>query len=83
MPELKLRISMLLSVFPFTVAADPSLERSISLGSQVEIANCVAKTEAAVDDVIEIAFDFARDAAREFDEVTGREGALLTFKMED
>lgn len=35
----------------------------------------MAKTEAAVDDVIEITLDFARDAARELDEVTGREVA--------
>ena len=47
LPDLKLRLAMLPSAVPFAVAADPSLECSIGLGSQVEIADCVAETEAS------------------------------------
>lgn len=52
--------------------ADPSLECSIGLGSQVEIANCVAEAEAIVDKAVEVALGFARSAAEELDTVTGR-----------
>lgn len=81
MPDLKFIIAMLLFAAPFAAAADPSLECSIGLGSQIEIADCVAKTETAVDDVIEITLGFAMDAARELDEVTDREVALPALEQ--
>ena len=52
--------------------ADPSLECSIGRGSQVEIADCVAKAEATVDGAVELALSFARKAAEELDGATGR-----------
>jgi uncharacterized protein YecT (DUF1311 family) len=75
MPDLKIKLAILLSAVPFAVAADPSLECGVGLGSQVEIADCVAEAEAVVDNVIKITLGFAMDAARELDEITGREVA--------
>ena len=56
--------------------ADPSFECSIGLGSQVEIAACVAKTETAVEKTIEMTLGFASNAATELDEATGRSSTL-------
>ena len=81
MPDLKLKLATLLIVFPFAVAADPSLECSIGNGSQVEIADCVAEAEASVDYAIELALGFAINAAMELDEVTGREVAVPALEQ--
>jgi uncharacterized protein YecT (DUF1311 family) len=61
---------------PAVSQADPSLECSLDLGSQVEIADCVAQAEATVDRTVDLALGFARTAAKDLDEVTGRSVAL-------
>jgi len=65
-----------LGVLPLAAGADPSLECSVSAGSQVEISECVARAETAVDEALAIALSFASDAARNLDEVTGRAVSL-------
>jgi len=79
MPKLNLSLAIMLSALPFAVVADPSLECSIDLGSQVEIADCVAEAEATVDKTIELALGFAMNAAKEMDEITGREVAVAAL----
>ncbi len=71
------RISCLLILLasPFAALADPSFECSVNLSSQVEIAECVAETEAAVDKTIDIALGFAMGSVKELDDVTGRQVA--------
>ncbi len=71
------RISCLLILLasPFAALADPSFECSVDLSSQVEIAECVAETEAAVDKTIDIALGFAMGSVKELDDVTGRQVA--------
>ena len=54
------------------VLADASLECSLSAGSQVEIGDCVAETEARVNAALDLALEQARAAAEELDGVTGR-----------
>ncbi len=81
MPHLKLWLAMLFGASPFTVAADPSLECSTGLGSQVEIMNCLAETEVKVDKAIDLAFGFALNTAKELDEITGREVAVSTLEL--
>ena len=44
-----------LGVLPLAAGADPSLECSVSAGSQVEISECVARAETAVDEALAIA----------------------------
>lgn len=65
-----------LTLFPLAATADPSLECSTTAGSQVEIGACVSEAGAAVDAALEIALGFARSAAKDLDEVTGRDVAL-------
>ncbi len=71
------RISCLLILLasPFAALSDPSFECSVDLSSQVEIAECVAETEAAVDKTIDIALGFAMGSVKELDDVTGRQVA--------
>lgn len=71
------RISCLLILLasPVATLADPSFECSVNLSSQVEIAECVAETEAAVDKTIDIALGFAMGSVKELDDVTGRQVA--------
>lgn len=52
--------------------ADPTLECGLDLSSQVEIADCMAATEARVDRTVAEALGFAMTAAQELDETTGR-----------
>ena len=54
------------------VRADPTLECGLSGETQVEIGDCLAAAEAAVDAALAQAFGFAADAARGLDETTGR-----------
>lgn len=61
---------------PAVAAADPSLECNSGASSQVEIADCMAETEARVDAAIEAALSFAMTSATDLDEITGREVAL-------
>ena len=72
------RISCLLILLasPFAALADPSFECSVNLSSQVEIAECVAEAEAAVDQTVDIALGFAMGSAKELDGVTGRQVAV-------
>lgn len=58
--------------FGSAALADPSLECGLDLSSQVEIADCMAATEARVDRTIAEALGFAMSAAQELDETTGR-----------
>jgi uncharacterized protein YecT (DUF1311 family) len=71
------RISCLLILLasPFAALADPSFECSVNLSSQVEIAECVVETEAAVNQTVDIALGFAMGSAKEHDDVTGRQVA--------
>ncbi|MDD9728523.1 DUF1311 domain-containing protein [Mameliella sp. AT18] len=66
----------MLGLLPLAASADPSLECSVSAGSQVEIAECVAQAETAVDEALGIALRFASDAAKDLDEITRREVSL-------
>ena len=61
---------------PSLAAADPALECNTGASSQVEIADCVAETEARVDAAVEAAYGFAMTSATDLDEVTGREVAV-------
>jgi len=65
---------LLLSAAPVT--ADPAMECSSDGGSQVEIARCLAEVGKNVDLALEIALEFAMDAAKELDTVTGRAVAV-------
>lgn len=67
---------LFVSCLPAAGRADPSLECSLSNGSQVEIGDCVAKTEASVNATIDVALGFARASAEELDAATGRQGAV-------
>jgi uncharacterized protein YecT (DUF1311 family) len=53
-------------------SADPAMDCGATAGSQVEIADCLAKTEAAADQAMATALQIARDAAGEVDTATGR-----------
>lgn len=66
----------LIALLPVAAFADPSTECSIGLGSQVEIADCVAETEEKANAAMEIMLGFARSSAQELDDITGREVAL-------
>lgn len=70
-----LMLAPFVALLPYVAAADPSLECSIGRGSQVEIGGCVAETGATVDQAVEIALGFAMNAAKELDEITGRQVA--------
>jgi uncharacterized protein YecT (DUF1311 family) len=68
-------LSALLLV-PALAAADPALECNTGASSQVEIADCVAQTEARVDAAVDAALGFAMTSATDLDEITGREVAV-------
>lgn len=51
-------------------------ECSLGSGSRVEIAECVAKTEATVNDTVRLSLQFIIIAAKELDETTGRRAAV-------
>lgn len=63
------------TALPGTAIADPSLECSMTSGSQVEIADCMIDAETAVNAALQVALDTARSAAVELDEITEREAA--------
>ncbi len=65
-----------LALLPGVTLADPSFECSLGSGSQVETAECVAKTEATVDETVRLSLQFAMNAAKELDETTGRAAAV-------
>lgn len=65
---------MLLAAAP--ARAQPSLECSFVESSQVEIADCLAETEERANAAMELVLGYARDAAFDLDEVTGREVAM-------
>jgi uncharacterized protein YecT (DUF1311 family) len=69
-------VAALFFLAPGIAAADPSLECNEGASSQVEIADCMAATEARVDASLETALSFASASATDLDEVTGREVAL-------
>ncbi|SFI76582.1 lysozyme inhibitor LprI family protein [Celeribacter neptunius] len=66
----------LLLILPVAAQADPSLECSLDLGSQVEISNCVTEIFARAERAMQLQLGFARDAAKELGDVTGRAVAL-------
>lgn len=55
---------------PSLLAADPSLECSISNDNQVKIGDCLTTTESDVDGAVNLALGFAHDAAKELDNIT-------------
>lgn len=69
-------VAFLSGLLPASAIADPSFECSLGSGSQVETAECVAKTEATVDETVRLALQFAMRAAKELDETTGRTVAV-------
>lgn len=52
--------------------ADAALECGIDRSSQVEIADCMAATEATVDKAMATAMELAKSVATELDQTTGR-----------
>ncbi|WP_435257852.1 lysozyme inhibitor LprI family protein [Thioclava sp. FR2] len=68
----KLPVICAIALFPAVAIADPSLECSLSSGSQVEIGNCVAEAEATIEKTLALALGFATDSAKSLDEATGR-----------
>jgi uncharacterized protein YecT (DUF1311 family) len=61
-----------ITVWPLVVFADPSLECSLTSGSQVETGNCLAAVETTTAEALSVVLGFAEDAAKELDDVTGR-----------
>lgn len=61
---------------PMAAAADPSMECSTESASQVEIGDCLAKTEQRVDTAMAQALSFAMAAATDLDKVTGRASSV-------
>jgi uncharacterized protein YecT (DUF1311 family) len=66
----------LLGLSSAPAGADPALECNTGASSQVEIADCVAQTEARVDAAVDAALGFAMTSATDLDEITGREVAV-------
>jgi uncharacterized protein YecT (DUF1311 family) len=71
-------ISLLLSATP--LAGDPAMECNTNGGSQVDIRRCLGDVEKNVDLALEIALEFAMDAATELDNVTGRAVAVSALQ---
>lgn len=57
-------------------SADPTLECGLGDATQVAIGECLAQTEAEVDQTIAQALGFAQDSAKSLDETTGRPAAV-------
>lgn len=70
-----------LTVAGSALRADPALECGLAGGSQVEIGDCLAAAEAAVDAALAQALGFAADAARGLDETTGRATAAPALEV--
>ena len=71
-----LLIASILAILPFApVTADTAMECGVQVSSQVEVASCVSAQVNIVDLALDQALGFARDAAIELDNVTGREVA--------
>ena len=72
-----MRLALALILLPLPALADPAMECSAGgAGSQVEIGDCVAATEATVMQTLDAAYGLAAANASEIDEITGREAAL-------
>ena len=56
--------------------ADPSLECSVSSGSQVETSNCLVTVAEAADAALEVMLDIAQKSAAELDSITERDVAV-------
>ncbi|MEO1468277.1 MAG: lysozyme inhibitor LprI family protein [Pseudomonadota bacterium] len=69
-------LGVLAVLAPAAVAADPAMECGVEATSQVEIAACVRAEVVVVDQALEQALGFARDAAAEVDTATGRTVAV-------
>ncbi|MFQ6548117.1 lysozyme inhibitor LprI family protein [Aestuariibius sp. 2305UL40-4] len=70
-------------IIPFTVLAiagpapaDTAMECGVQVSSQVEVASCVEAQIRVLDQTLDEALGFARDAAAELDAVTEREVAV-------
>ena len=61
---------------PSFLAADPSLECSVSNDNQIEIGTCLIGTEANVDGAIKLALGFAHSSAEELDNVSEGAGSV-------
>ena len=72
-PAAVVSIALLL---PVSGAADPSLECSVSAGSQVEIGQCLQQVAEAADAALSVVLDVSRSAAAELDRVTERDVAV-------
>ncbi|MFK7867958.1 MAG: lysozyme inhibitor LprI family protein [Roseobacter sp.] len=59
-----------------TAFADPSLECSFAEDSQVEIADCLMEVEQRANAALDLILGYARDAAFDLDETTGRSVAV-------
>ncbi len=69
-------LTITLFVFPLTATADPALECSLDSGSQIEVGDCVARTDEHVEKALGFALDQAMLAAKDLDQVTGRQVAV-------
>jgi uncharacterized protein YecT (DUF1311 family) len=61
---------------PTAGLSQPSLECSFEESSQIEISECLETTRERVELAMELVLGYARDAAFDLDEITGREVAL-------
>lgn len=66
---------------PTLLAADPSLECSINSATQIEIGDCLTKTEAEVDGAVKLAFGFAHTSAEDLDKVTERDSSVKALEF--
>lgn len=66
---------------PGLLAADPSLECSITSDTQVAIGDCLTATEASIDGAVKLAFGFAHESAAELDDVTGRDNSVKALSI--
>ena len=70
------RLVLLALMIPSAALADPSTECAVDHGTQIEIADCLAATEATTLTAMETMLGFARSSAQDLDHTTGRGVAL-------
>ena len=76
MMRLCLFVAFVLPAFGAPAAADTAMECRVQASSEVDVASCVMAQARVVDQALDQALGFARDAATDLDDVTGRDAAL-------
>jgi len=69
-------LTIILFAFPLAATADPTLECSLNSGSQIEVGDCVARTDERVEKALGFALEQAMLSAKDLDQVTGRQVAV-------